>query len=248
LIKVISVGYKAEGYITKCIKSVLNQTYKNWEMIIVLDPCDDKTYDEALQYRSEKIKVFKNTIRRYAIGNISMAVKMLNCQGDDILVWLDCDDKLANNKVFEIVMSYYNKNKNLLVTHGSWQPYPDKSANTNNGAYTRNEFKYGLRCLKLGYWRGSHLRTMKYKVYKHINQDREFKWPDGRWLESSYDMSLMYPALEMAGFDRVQFIPEILYIYNRETAYNDDKVNSNLQGKCANYLSRLPRYNVIENF
>ena len=246
MIKIISVGYKAEGYIKKCIQSVLDQTFTDWEMIIVLDPVRDNTYAEALEYRCDKIKVFKNDIRRYAIGNISYAVKMLGCNDDDILIWLDVDDWLANNKVLETVMHYYSTNKKLLVTHGSWQAYPKSYPKTNNAPYTKNEFKYGLRCLKLGYWRGSHLRTMKYKVYKHINQEREFKWPDGTWLESSYDMSLMYPALEMAGFDRVQFIPDILYIYNRETQYNDDKVNSRLQGKCAEYLTKLPRYECLK--
>ncbi len=242
MFKIICVGWKAEQYIDKCIHSLLDQTIKDWECCIALDPSGDKTYEKACKYKSDKIKVLINKEKRYAIGNISYAVKMLNCIDDDILVWLDADDWFSTNKALEIVKGYYDKKPELLVTHGSWQPCPKGSANTNNAPYTRHDFIKGIRDLSMGAWRGSHLRTMKYKVYKHIDQDREFKWSDGRWLESSYDLSLMYPALEMAGFNRVQFIPEILYIYNRETRYNDDKINGRLQSECAERLIRLPRY------
>lgn len=242
MIKIITVGCRAEQYINKCIDSLLSQTYLDWECCIVLDPSNDNTYTNALEYKSDKIKVFQNKEKRYAIGNISYAVKMLSCEDDDILAWVDADDWLATDKALEIVMEYYNKNPELLVTHGSWKPFPNGKARTNNAPYSKYDFKKGIRDLSMGAWRGSHLRTMKYKVYRHINQDREFKWPNGNWLESSYDMSLMYPALEMAGYERVKFVPEILYIYNRETKYNDDKINGRIQSKCCEYLIRLPRY------
>lgn len=245
MLKIISVGCQAENYIKKCIESVLSQTYKDWEMTIILDPANDKTYDQAMDYECKNINVYKNRERRYAIGNISLAVKMMDCKDDDILIWIDCDDWMASEKSLEILMKYYNKKPELLLTHGSWRPYPDSKGKTNNATYTAADFQRGIRILTLGYWRGSHLKTMKYKLYKYINQDREFKWQNGNWLESSYDMSLMYPALEMAGINRIQFIPEILYIYNRETQYNDDKVNIRMQEKCANYLSKLPRYELL---
>lgn len=246
MIKIITVGWQCEKYIKKCIESILSQTYIDWECCIILDPSNDNTYFNALEYKSDKIKVYQNKEKRYAIGNISYAVKMLDCNDDDILVWLDADDWFATDKSLEIVMGYYNKNSELLVTHGSWKAYPDKYRKTNNAPYSKFDFKKGIRDLSMGAWRGSHLRTIKYKVYKHINQDKEFKWPSGKWLESSYDLSLMYPVLEMSGFDRVQFIPDILYIYNRETQYNDDKINGKLQSKCAEYLIRLPRYKELK--
>ncbi len=39
-------------------------------------------------------------------------------------------------------------------------------------------------------------------------------------------MALMLPALELAGFERVTFVPERIYVCNRETPYNEDKVRS----------------------
>ena len=42
------------------------------------------------------------------------------------------------------------------------------------------------------------------------------------------DVAVFVPILEMAGLDRVRYVPEIQMIYNRETPLNDDKVNRGL--------------------
>ena len=54
---------------------------------------------------------------------------------------------------------------------------------------------------------------------------------EGRFFPMAGDLALMFPLFTLAG-NHSRFIPEILYIYNRANALNEDKVNKNLQLQC----------------
>lgn len=45
MVSIITPCYNSEKYIETTINSVLNQTYQNWEMIIVDDASQDDTYN-----------------------------------------------------------------------------------------------------------------------------------------------------------------------------------------------------------
>lgn len=248
MFKIIVKGWKAEKYIEKCIKSILIQTEIDWQCFIVLDPSDDNTFTIAKKYEGKKINVFRNEQRMYGAYNYKKGIKLSSALDEDILVFLDADDWFYTEKALAIVKSYYKNNKNILVTHGSWIGYPDKKIKTNNGAYTKEEFQQGIRNLKIGSWKASHLKTMKYKVFKFIRKS-DFKLQGRTWLSSACDLSLMLAALEIVGFDRVQYIPEILYVYNRETELNCDKVMCKNQEECAEYIiTKIKPYEIIKNF
>lgn len=48
LVSIITPNFNCEKYIAQTIDSVLSQTYKNWEMIIVDDCSSDKRYPSIL--------------------------------------------------------------------------------------------------------------------------------------------------------------------------------------------------------
>ena len=59
LISIIVPAYNASKYIEKCLNSILSQTYKNFEIIVVNDGSTDNTLDIlkkcSEQYRIEEI-------------------------------------------------------------------------------------------------------------------------------------------------------------------------------------------------
>ena len=62
LVSIITPLYNSEKYIGETIESVLNQAYKNWEMLIVDDCSKDDGVKVANEYvmRDKRIKLFEN--------------------------------------------------------------------------------------------------------------------------------------------------------------------------------------------
>ena len=58
LVSVVIPAYNSEQYINECIDSVLNQTYQNYEIIVIDDGSTDNTVNLVKQYNNEKIKLY----------------------------------------------------------------------------------------------------------------------------------------------------------------------------------------------
>jgi len=241
--KVMVVAGPAENYIERCLESLCIQDYSNWEAQVVLDPIGDKTYEKALKFQSDRIKIKLNDSQQYNVANFLEASRLLNPSDNDVLIVLDGDDWLAGPSVLSILKSYYDKNSDLLVTHGSWEAFPGPAPN-NNRPYTESDFKKGVR--KVG-WRGSHLRTCKYKVWKHL-KDKDLRNKNGNYFNVTGDLAMTYPLLEMAGYGRVQFIPEVLYIYNQETPFGDERAKFSEQKDTEKYIKNMTPYPCLEHF
>ena len=62
LVSIITPVYNGEKYLRECIESVLNQTYENWEYVIVNNRSTDKTLDIANYYaeKDKRIRIHNN--------------------------------------------------------------------------------------------------------------------------------------------------------------------------------------------
>lgn len=102
LISVLCPAYNHENFIERMIKSVINQSYEKWELIIVDDCSSDNTFQIASMYANERIKVYKNESNlgvNYTLKNA------LNYSSGTVLMSLASDDELINDaleKIFEI--------------------------------------------------------------------------------------------------------------------------------------------------
>lgn len=92
-VTIVMPAYNVEDYIAKSIESVINQTFKNWELIIINDGSTDKT--------STLIKYYMKLDSRIACidqGNSGVSAArnrgLLNASGDYIS-FLDADDQYA---------------------------------------------------------------------------------------------------------------------------------------------------------
>lgn len=91
LVSIIIPVYNAENFISDTIESVLNQTYKNWELILIDDISKDHSVEIIKQIKKEnkKIKLIELKEKGLAFGARNIGVK--EAQGEYIC-FLDADD------------------------------------------------------------------------------------------------------------------------------------------------------------
>lgn len=107
-ISIITPNYNCEKFISQTIDSVLSQTYKNWELIIVDDFSTDISYEIACSYakKDERIKVIRN--EKNSGAAFSRNVALDNATGEYI-AFLDSDD-LWNERKLEKQIEFMEKN------------------------------------------------------------------------------------------------------------------------------------------
>lgn len=68
LISVIIPMYNASRFIKQCVKSILKQTYKNFELLIINDGSTDNSLDICSRFKDQRIKIInqKNAGCEYA--------------------------------------------------------------------------------------------------------------------------------------------------------------------------------------
>lgn len=88
-ITVVTPVYNGEKYIEQCIKSIMNQTYKNYEHIIMDGGSQDRTLEIARKYENQyDLKI----ISRKDNGMYDAIVEGFSIAEGDIFCWLNADD------------------------------------------------------------------------------------------------------------------------------------------------------------
>ena len=118
-VSVILPNYNSSKTIRKTINSIQNQTYKNWEIIIVDDNSDKLTKNLLSKYKNKKkIKVYflpKNKGTAYCRN---LAIKKSK---SDYLAFIDSDDLWKNNKL-KVQINFMKKN-NYFFTYTYYKTF-----------------------------------------------------------------------------------------------------------------------------
>jgi teichuronic acid biosynthesis glycosyltransferase TuaG len=98
LISIITPVFNTEKYVEDTINSVLNQTYQNWELLLVDDCSSDNSFEIISNYGNSdpRIKLFKNKTNSKAFETRNVALR--NAKGS-FIAFLDSDDIWHQNKL-----------------------------------------------------------------------------------------------------------------------------------------------------
>ena len=99
LVSIIIPVYNSEKYIKRCLKSILNQTYENIEMIVVDDGSTDNSFNIISKFEDKRIRYFKKENEGVSIARnygIKRAV-------GEYLLFVDSDDYIAKDIVEELI-------------------------------------------------------------------------------------------------------------------------------------------------
>lgn len=107
LVSIIMPSYNTDAFISESIESVLNQSYTNWELIIVDDCSNDKTKKVVKKYLKDKrIKYLENKENIGAAISRNKAIKESNGK---YIAFLDSDDIWHKDKLLKQI-AFMNKN------------------------------------------------------------------------------------------------------------------------------------------
>lgn len=113
-ISIVIPAYNAETTIMETIKSVQQQTFSNWELIIINDGSTDRTVQLVNEINDSRLKVFS-----YQNGGLSVARNrgISNAKGE-FIAFLDADDLWTPDKL-ELQLKALEKNPEAGVAY-SW--------------------------------------------------------------------------------------------------------------------------------
>ena len=114
LISIVMPVYNCSDYIQDCIKSILLQSYTNWELIIVDDYSTDDTVESISNFSDGRIKLYKNN------RNIGLAASLNYCIAlatGELIARMDGDDIMTTNRL-EVQYNYLANNSNVDVIGG----------------------------------------------------------------------------------------------------------------------------------
>lgn len=92
-ISIIIANYNNEEWVRKGIESIIEQTYENWELIIVDDLSSDGSVDIIKGYKDNRIIFYENIEKRWNGGSRNVG---LDIASGDYVLFMDNDDWLDN--------------------------------------------------------------------------------------------------------------------------------------------------------
>ncbi|MGV3004502.1 glycosyltransferase [Aerococcus urinaeequi] len=97
LVSVIMSNYNTpEEYLYSSIESILNQTYQNFEIIIIDDASELPLTETLKKYNDQRIHIFENSENKGLAANLNTAIK---CANGEYIARMDTDDISLPNRL-----------------------------------------------------------------------------------------------------------------------------------------------------
>ena len=229
------------SFIVQCLESISRQSYSKYSVLIVNDGAKHtdhvQTYilgksNFTLIHRQDNggpaaskwtfLEYIQNNVTKYSVN--------------DIVMIIDGDDYLVDDKVFTTINDTYHQSK-CWMTYGTaigkW---------CGNGIPIPTEWK-NIRSER---WIYDHPRTFKL-AFALTFQENDFRM-NGKWLTKGTDRPIVYNCVEMSGKERCVFIPRKLYYYVEHPQNSYKTVHVKEKKEQIYYLSNItPKETIVED-
>lgn len=206
--------YNAAPWLHRLVPSLASQTWPNWNVVFADDASSDDTMDRLNTQLEEhgvreRFALVCNDNRKYKARNVFDCLAV-HGQNEDIVVMLDGDDWLADNRALEMLAEEYANGwevvwSNWVGSDGS----PGRSAHLNPFISPRHQP-----------WVTSHLFTFRKYLFNKVCQE-DLQDEAGQWFRAGCDVAIAIPILEQT--IRCRFLDEVLCVYNRDNNLSHDR-------------------------
>ena len=227
LISIVIPIYNAEKYLHECLDSIINQTYKNIEIIAINDGSNDSSLDILNEYfnNDKRIEIYSkenggvSSARNYALEKVN----------GDYIMFIDSDDYLVNKNVIQELIN--NLQGYDIIRFGNYD-LKDNNLLENKQIYKlQDEYESGIDFINKVL---SNVDTYGWYLWQYIFKKELWngiKFPEGRIFE---DASTIYKVL--LNSNKIKTITEPIYTYR----YNDDSLSKKINIKiCKDMLETI---------
>lgn len=210
--------YKVEPYLGKCIDSILNQSYRNFELILVDDGSPDNCPAICDMYAASDSRV--RVLHKVNGGLVSARNSGIKSATGKYICYVDGDDWIEPellNKVHEKVISHYDADIIIYNMVKQYDSYREKIPfYVKEGYYSKEKleteiYPYMMWDFRKSFYHGMVFPSAGGKIIKrkilieHYCQDERIRMGE----DNAFIFECIYAA------DSVYFLPEDLYIYNQ---------------------------------
>lgn len=199
--------YKGKTFLQNCIESVLNQTYKNFKIIVVDDMSTDTSVETIENYihNDNRITLIQNTRKKYNGGSRNVGIEYAQRFKEfDYFAMLDSDDFFVDENVLQKI------NDNLwdceLILLGLKMIFPDGTEQIKINEYDDYE-DFFLSDNKT--WCTAWCRV--------IRKDKIVYFPESTLME---DRTWAYEQADNVSLENVRNLKEVCYVWNRLNTTN----------------------------
>ncbi|HHT7826143.1 TPA: glycosyltransferase [Streptococcus suis] len=237
LVSVIVPVYNVENYLSQCLDSIIHQTYKNLEIILVNDGSTDGSGKICDDYAAKdgRIKV----IHQENGGLSDARNKGLDLMTGQFVTFVDSDDYLENNCIHTLYT--YACTCKTDISIGKFIEFEENTSqflfhnHLNNG--NKIEFLTGDQCLErhhqyfLGIFVNAWAKLYRTSLFNDSNPCKSIRYPLGVLHEDQYTTHKLFFKS-----NKIVFVNDYLYVYRvREnsitnTLLSDKRIMDNIRG------------------
>lgn len=220
MISIILPVYNVENYLIECFESILRQSYKEYELIVV----DDGSYDNSLNIINHYKLKFKN-IKIFTQENkgVSEARNLaLKYAKGEYILFVDPDDFLEDNMLKLMIDSALNHKSDVVISN-YYLYFNNKKYNKfiqdmqNEAIYAKDEVIDMMLKHKIQ-------GQLWNKLFRHsLLKETNFKFESDRYIQ---DIFPVFRAISNA--NKISYIDEGLYFYRQRIGSTVNKKNKKL--------------------
>lgn len=224
LVSVNITTYNRSHLISRCIDSVLSQSYKNLEIVIVDDCSNDNTIEilQSYQEKDARVNYLKHETNKGNAYSRNTALK--NCTGYYVAFIDDDDEWIDKDKIKKQIYIFENSNdKRLAIVCSGILRYQENGDTIEEKAYYPNNIKDVV--LKGGFIHNSTVIIRK----SIMNEVGEFDINVKRGVDSEFFRRII-----------IMFNYDVYFMEDITSKYYEDSLNRmTLSKNCTDYLKHL---------
>lgn len=199
--------YNGKTFLQNCIESILNQTYKDFHLIVVDDCSTDDSVKLIKQYNDKRIHLIQNKRKKYNGGSRNVGIDYaLDNLDFDYFCFLDSDDWWKHNQVLEHINNRLYGHDMLIL--GAEMLFANGVQHKTFNEYKNYEdffISEGLKTI----WCTAWCRVIKKNKIVYFCEDTMME--DRVW---------SYKQADNVDFEKVINMKEICYVWNRMNTTN----------------------------